>query len=557
MSTPEETPDTEGGRLIAGRYRLGAELGGGAMGTVWSGTDELLRRPVAIKEIRLPPGMPAAEAAEVRERALREARAIAVVTHPSVVTLYDVAREEDGEPFVVMELVPSQSLATIVQDRGPLDDQQLALIAESVASALDAAHRAGIIHRDVKPGNVLIGDAGQIKLSDFGISRNIAESTLTKTGIMLGTPAYIAPEVASGAPLSPAADLWGLGATLFAASEGVPPYDIGDDPLDTVSSVVHDEVPRPSRTGPIKDVIAGLMVKNPAERMPLHEVRRRVQPILPESRFEPLLMLLDPKAPTLHVAHQQPARSTTQRETPEPSEGASLAKDPGPLPFTPREPVARRGRRGLAIAALTIAAVIVFAVAVGGGFLAGRMLVAQPTPPPPPPPSGGPQLVRHSEVARQRSETAGGQFTMLAPAGWTRFHTERDENTAGNKAVQFVSPDGRSRVMVQRFGGFISDGRNFDEVLKTLRDNGSHLIANFPVATSDPGGAGLDRRLIYETSERSIDKPSQQPLDRVTVAQLMARHGDLWLVSATTPGPRSEAAQTLFNQVLPGFSAQT
>ncbi|WP_406688768.1 serine/threonine-protein kinase [Saccharopolyspora sp. ID03-671] len=186
---PTENQDTLAGigRLIAGRYRIERKLGGGAMGTVWYATDELLQRPVAVKEVRLAPGMPEEEAAELRERALREARAIAVLSHPNVVTLYDVAREQ-AEPFVVMELVPSQSLAAILDDHGALDERQLAVIADGVAAGLDAAHRAGIVHRDVKPGNVLIGDDGRLKVSDFGISRNVAEHTLTNTGILLALP---------------------------------------------------------------------------------------------------------------------------------------------------------------------------------------------------------------------------------------------------------------------------------------------------------------------------------------------------------------------------------
>ena len=178
--------EPEANRLIADRYRLEQRIGGGAMGIVWAGTDELLRRPVAVKEVLLPSGMPEEEAAELRERALREARAVALVTHPNVVTLYDVARE-DGEPFVVMELVPSQSLAALVSEHGALGDPQLAVVADGVAAGLEAAHKAGIVHRDVKPGNVLIGDDGRIKLSDFGIARNISERTLTSSGIMLGT----------------------------------------------------------------------------------------------------------------------------------------------------------------------------------------------------------------------------------------------------------------------------------------------------------------------------------------------------------------------------------
>ncbi|HEX4703423.1 MAG TPA: serine/threonine-protein kinase, partial [Pseudonocardiaceae bacterium] len=241
--------------------------------------DEVLHRPVAVKEVQLPLGMPTAEADEARERTLREARAIAALTHPNVVAVHDVAKQ-GVEPFVVMELVPGRSLAHLTRT-GPLNTEQAATVADAVAAGLEAAHRRGITHRDVKPGNVLVGDDGQVKLTDFGISRNVSEVTMTNSGLVLGTPAYIAPEVAAGEPVTSAADLWGLGATLFAATEGRPPYDAGDA-LDTVNEVVHGEVPKPSEGAPLAGVIAGLMVKDPAGRISLVEVRRRIRPLLPE-----------------------------------------------------------------------------------------------------------------------------------------------------------------------------------------------------------------------------------------------------------------------------------
>ncbi|MGH3673131.1 MAG: serine/threonine-protein kinase, partial [Pseudonocardiaceae bacterium] len=260
-------------RLVAGRYRLGAVLGRGTMGTVWSAHDEVLGRPVAVKEVLLPPGIPDAEADALRERSLREARAIAALSHPNVVTLYDVAREGSA-PFVVMELVDSRSLAELIRGGG-LPDEQVTSIGAAVAAALQAAHAAGITHRDVKPGNVLVGHDGRIKLTDFGIARNPADQTLTATGLMLGSPAYIAPEIASGGRVNPASDLWGLGATLFAAVEGRPPYDAGTA-MATVAAVVQDEVPTASCSGALAEVISGLMVKDPTLRMPLSQVRERL-----------------------------------------------------------------------------------------------------------------------------------------------------------------------------------------------------------------------------------------------------------------------------------------
>ena len=347
--------------MIAQRYELRARLGSGSMGTVWSAYDTFLQRPVAVKELRLPEGFGETRSAELRERTLREARAIAVLAHPNVIVLHDVARE-DGEPFVVMELLSGRSLADIVHSRGPLNTSQAAAVADAVAAALEAAHNAGITHRDVKPGNVLVGEGGQIKLTDFGIARNVSEDTMTSTGVLLGSPAYIAPEVASGSPATPAADLWGLGATLFTAVEGGPPYDADGDPLETVGAVVHGDVPEPS-PGPLAEVITGLMAKDPAARTPLDELRER------------LFALLDAPAHTLfaaalHVDSSPPATG--------PVAGDELADDPGPLPFAPHIPDHPKRRGPARTVALVIVSAVLFLAAAAGGFAAARYLGGQP-----------------------------------------------------------------------------------------------------------------------------------------------------------------------------------
>ncbi|GAA4615692.1 hypothetical protein GCM10023108_25360 [Saccharopolyspora hordei] len=242
-------------RLVGARYRLDRAIGTGAMGCVWAGTDELLRRPVAVKELRLPPGLTPEQAADLRERALREARTMAALNHPNTVLLYDVAREDD-RPYVVMELVRGVSLSRLLSKHGALPPEALAVVADGVAAALQAAHEVGIVHRDVKPGNVLLGADRLVKLADFGIARSVAETTLTHSGALVGTPAFLAPEVAMGGELDPSADLWSFGALLFAAAEGRLPYESAGDPLITISSIVHGPVPAHRQTGPIGEVIS-------------------------------------------------------------------------------------------------------------------------------------------------------------------------------------------------------------------------------------------------------------------------------------------------------------
>jgi hypothetical protein len=265
-------------RTVAGRYRLERVLGRGAMGAVWHAEDTVLRRPVAVKEVILPHGLSPSERAVACERTLREARSIARLAHPNVVTLFDVL-DEDGRPWVVMELVPARSLAQVVREEGTLDPVRTAMVGIAVLSALEAAHAAGITHRDVKPGNILIADDGRTKLTDFGIARSVEDSALTSTGFLLGSPSYIAPEVVRGSPAGPPADMFGLGATLYAAVEGRPPFR-GEDPIATLNAVA-SAPPEPFRlAGPLVPTLDGLLRKDPTARLTASAAHRMLQDVV-------------------------------------------------------------------------------------------------------------------------------------------------------------------------------------------------------------------------------------------------------------------------------------
>ena len=253
------------GAVLAGRYRLERLIGSGTSGRVWVAHDEVLRRRVAIKTVDLPAGLPRAEAEQIGDRTLREARAIGRLSNPHVVTLYDIITLSSG-PAIVMELLDARPLSAILATQGPLADGAAATVGLAVSAGLMAAHDAGITHRDVKPGNVLVATDGRIKITDFGIARSVGEHTITATGMLLGSPAYIAPEVATGHPATPAADAWGLGALLYACVEGRPPYDRGNA-IATLTSVVTDPVPPHPRAGRIAGVIDGLLVKDPRHRL--------------------------------------------------------------------------------------------------------------------------------------------------------------------------------------------------------------------------------------------------------------------------------------------------
>ena len=234
------------------------------MGVVWRAQDGVLGREVAVKEVAFPAGMPEAERHSAQARATREARAAARLNHQGVVTLYDVVTHPGGV-FLVMELVDAPTLAELVRAEGPLAPERVAEIGAQLASALEAAHRVGIVHRDIKPGNVLVPAAGPVKLADFGVASLTGDPRLTTTGLVIGSPAYMAPEQARGEPTGPPADLWALGATLYFAVEGQPPFDKGAS-MATLAAVVN-EAPQPMRrAGPLAPLITALLAKDPKAR---------------------------------------------------------------------------------------------------------------------------------------------------------------------------------------------------------------------------------------------------------------------------------------------------
>jgi tRNA A-37 threonylcarbamoyl transferase component Bud32 len=269
MSEAERAGDSrqdKDARLLAGRYRLGGVLGRGGMGTVWRAKDETLGRTVAIKELRFPSSIDADEKRRLITRTLREAKAIARIRNNGAVTVFDVVHEDD-RPWIVMELVEGKSLAEVIREDGVLEPRRAAEVGLAILDVLRAAHREGILHRDVKPSNVLIDKHdGRVVLTDFGIAQVEGDPSITSTGMLVGAPSYISPERARGHKPGPAADLWSLGGLLYAAVEGVPPYDKGSA-IATLTAVMTEPVPEPKRGGPLRDVIFGLLTKDPERRL--------------------------------------------------------------------------------------------------------------------------------------------------------------------------------------------------------------------------------------------------------------------------------------------------
>ncbi len=265
-------------QCLGDRYVLREQVGRGGFGIVWRAHDNLLRRDVAVKAIEFPTILDDAEQAVIRTRVLREAQAAARLNHPGLVTVFDVI-EEDGRPLIVMELVRAPTLADLVARQGPLAEQRAAAIALDMLNALGAAHSQGIIHRDVKPANVMVSDAGHVQLGDFGIAAVIDDPKLTNSGNLAGSPSYMAPEQAENQPPTAATDLWGLGATLYFAVEGRPPF-AEPGAIATLTSVVgapHRPLVRASALAPLIDA---LLAKRPAGRPSAAETRRRLTEVI-------------------------------------------------------------------------------------------------------------------------------------------------------------------------------------------------------------------------------------------------------------------------------------
>ncbi|SDJ91405.1 Serine/threonine protein kinase [Lentzea albidocapillata subsp. violacea] len=315
----------EQGDLIAGRYRLQRQIGSGGMGVVWQAFDERLDRVVALKHLVLQPGLSTEEAERSRQRAVREARIAASLQHPGAVTVHDVTEDDDG-PVLVMEYVPARSLAELIAARGPLPASQAARIGGQVAAALAAAHEAGIVHRDIKPANILITDTGTAKITDFGIARVHGDTTVTATGLLVGTPAFLAPEVAQGHEPNRTSDVFSLGATLYTAVEGRAPFGDGDNAIALLHAVAAGQMIPPAHHGPITDVVLHMMRTDPAARPTMAQA-----------------------AESLHAAATgRPAPAPTRVDL-QPVAGPSAA-------------ASRRLRTALPIAAAAVAAVVLIAL---------------------------------------------------------------------------------------------------------------------------------------------------------------------------------------------------
>ncbi|MFE7356663.1 serine/threonine-protein kinase [Streptomyces sp. NPDC057543] len=533
----DRSQGTDAGLVLAGRYRLGEVLGRGGMGKVWRAHDEVLHRTVAVKELTA--GLYVAEADRIvlHARTQKEARAAARITHPGVVTVHDVI-EYDNRPWIVMQYVDGPSLADAAKESGEVEPREAARIGLHVLGALRAAHGAGVLHRDVKPGNVLLARDGQVLLTDFGIAAIEGDSTITRTGELVGSIDYLAPERVRGGDPGPASDLWSLGATLYTAVEGRSPFR-RTSPISTMQAVVTEEPPPPERAGPLAPVITALLRKEPEDRPSAAEAERMLLEAM-EGR--------EPRAAQAYVPTQRVSDEILRTLGPDDASGAGAGADsaagasgaPGTAgaPDTARlphsdagsvvgpssSPVTRRSRSRWRTTVLVIAA----AALVGGGAGFAAMKYGDRTD----------SATGRGGTGTHATDTPSKPSTSRAP----KPHTPRKGIPDGWHRVN--DPEGFSLTVPD---GWVrrADGNQIDYT----PDNGVHYIR-----------ISIDRAPDFENSYMHMLNLEKQLAERLPSYHRETLHsntyrdreGSLWEFTWTEtknhPGPRHAIDQMYFGE---------
>ncbi|WP_026313335.1 serine/threonine-protein kinase [Actinomadura flavalba] len=501
--------ETTGGRLLARRYRLQTHVGRGGMGTVWQAHDEVLGRDVAVKEVILPHGLTDEERAVHHKRTFREARTAARLGHPGVVTVYDVV-EEDGRPWIIMELIHARSLDQVIKQDGPMEVRRAADLGRQMLAALHAAHDAGVLHRDVKPSNVLVTGAvphgERAVITDFGIATAAGDATLTQTGLVMGSPAYIAPERARGRTAGPASDLWSLGVTLYAMLHGRSPFE-RNEPMAALVAVISEEPDPPDRAGRLRPVIEGLLRKNPDERMDAREAGALLDDIVRRETID------DQRTLAVEVPSDEiPAVTPAPSPDPAPAERTTAAPSGGAWPVGEETQAPARPRRGLAAPSRNVLLVgviaVVLIIAVASVVYASTRpdddppRANTPTSAPPSSPKAAPSTTPPTSPSATPSSSPTGVpagfrlhkdrtgYQVAVPDGWSGPERRDAQNHF------FRSPDRRTYIQIGQTDNpnpsALKDWQQYEPTGKR-RFSGYRLIKIEPVEkgepVSDPSGA--------------------------------------------------------------------
>ncbi|MFC8389576.1 protein kinase [Streptomyces sp. NPDC057238] len=553
------------GSLVAGRYRLGESIGSGGMGRVWRAHDEVLHRVVAIKELTAALYVSDSEQAMLLARTRAEARAAARINHSAVVTVHDVL-EHDGRPWIVMELIEGHSLADAVKERERVDPREAARIGLWVLRALRAAHAAGVLHRDVKPGNVLLGDDGRVLLTDFGIAQIDGDTAITRTGEVVGSVDYLAPERVRGHDPGPSSDLWALGATLYTAVEGRSPFR-RTSPLTTMQAVVEEEADEPEHAGPLGPVISALLRKDPATRPDADRAEQLLAEAAegrrPQAAQEYVpTQAVDARAPLPYETRpeavpQYPQAGPTTGRQPYPQAGPTTGQQPYPQggPTTAQQPYMPPAAPRRRVRGRVIALVVVLAAIIGGGTAVmlqqedrgGTTAGPSPTPTPSPTETGKTESRGNLPEGWVRRSDPWGFSIVLPGDDWER--AVFDEET---RQVDYTPDGGKHFVRIA-----IDDSPDFDDPYEHLRDLdrqiGQRLVGYQRI--------GLDRRVYRDRQSARLEytwtalaKDTDFPGPRRAVDQMyLSRDGVEYAVYMSGPAEDWATTSAQFETVLKGW----
>ncbi|PZG14241.1 serine/threonine-protein kinase [Nonomuraea aridisoli] len=518
---------SDSNRLIAGRYQLLRELGRGGMGVVWEGHDTLLNRQVAIKEVLLPDGLPPGDREAQMVRTVREARTAAKLSHPSVVAIYDVV-EDGGRPWVVMELLPYPSAEQVVASSGALPVREAAEVGRQVLSALKAAHAAGILHRDVKPSNILLADDGRAVLTDFGIATAEGDSSLTRTGMVTGSPSFLAPERVRADDAGPPSDLWSLGATLYACMVGRSPFERGD-PMATLNALLNEE-PDYRRIPPIMHpILRGLLRKEPQDRVDAEEADRLLAAII--------------AAKPAYADHDVPERkqgSGPGRALLAAAATVVLVLTGGTVAYfrtaSPAEGAPRSAQPAAASSPLPSA-------------------TATPSVPSTPTPSATPTVTRTPVRGRVtpavRAWKSGDGWSIKRPAGW--------RGARGEAYAEWTRRDGNAHLGVQAIYVTVDVNQIIRDAEETLEQSAEQIVSRGRRTVDHQGTTAVEWEVSWTAPAAGAEtgEPWVTPGIRYRELRRAVAVGDTaYLLSWTVPEAQWKRNRSLMRQVLTSFTVR-
>ncbi|WP_427166322.1 serine/threonine-protein kinase [Streptomyces sp. C1-1] len=553
------------GQLVAGRYRLADSIGSGGMGRVWRAHDEVLHRAVAIKELTAALYVSESDRERLLARTRAEARAAARINHSAVVTVHDVL-EHDGRPWIVMELVEGYSLADAVKEQGRVEPAEAARIGLWVLRALRAAHSAGVLHRDVKPGNVLIGHDGRVLLTDFGIAQIEGDTTITRTGEVVGSVDYLAPERVRGHDPGPASDLWALGATLYTAVEGRSPFR-RTSPLSTMQAVVEEDAAEPKFAGPLGPVMAALLAKDPAQRPGAAEAEQMLAEAAEGRRADAAQAYV----PTQHVGGRYETRTgtgtgpyntgtgpQTGSATPYPPLTGPTTVGPtgiGPVPAAPP----KRRRLRTFVLALALAVIVAGGTAVAlqkwnhGAQSDAGGTSGSPSPTPSATPTGGSD---GTVPANWRKVDDPYGFSVYLPRGWKRTEvTGTGDVDPDLRQVDYSPDDGKHFVRIAidtspDFADATQHQQDLEQQLQKLVDY--HRVQLQKNLYRDRNGS------VWEYTWTALAKDTKFPGPRRAIEETyISREGTEYAIYVSSPAADWAQSAKRFKAILQGWQEKT